>query len=254
MYSTCPAGHEPYTKPLEVINIMELKARLIRLILLGLLMSCSNNNSSEKDYNESRELVPKPEGYKKDSMMLKEALVTKSNLINIDKGLTEKFGDYFISYHNGILSLCCFDDLAYPFGGNEKNDIEKYCINCTDSTYKIEINDRLHDRTKLTNNTSELTLFSYSHEDGYTEYYLEDSSYFNTPTVQLENGLQIGMSKKAVFDKYFTSSYDSIFSSLELIAVCPDERGELYTQYRFAEDTLNSIIFGYDMYKLKQYP
>jgi len=217
-------------------------------------MSCSNDNSSEKDYNESRELVPNPEGYKKDSMMLKEPQATKSNLIDIDKGLKEKFGDYFIGYNNGILSLCCFDDLAYPFGGNEKHEIQKYCINCTDSTYKIEINDGLHDRAKLYNSTSKLTLFSYSHEDGFTEFYLEDSSYFNTPTVQLKNGLKIGMSKKAVFDKYFTSSNDSILSSLELIAVCPDERGELYTQYRFAEDTLNSIIWGFDMYKLKSTP
>lgn len=224
---------------------MKLKAIFISSVLLGLLLSCSNNNSKEKNYDESRVLGPNLGGLKKNSFMLKEPQEIKSDLINIDKGLKEKFGDYFIDYNNGILSLCCFADLGYPFGGNEKHDIQKYCPNLTDTTYKIEINDKLHDRTKLFNSTSELTLFSYTHDDNYSEYYIEDSSYFKTPKVKLENGLQIGMGKKEVFDKYFISSNDSIFNSLELIAVCPDERGELYTQYRFAGDTLNSIVFGY---------
>ncbi|MEO1051446.1 MAG: hypothetical protein AAFX87_12525 [Bacteroidota bacterium] len=220
-----------------------------------LFLSCSGDGNSSEGYNESRELVPNPEGYKKDSVVLPTNQESKTlNLIDIDKELAEEFGDYFIDYNNGILSLCCMEALAYPFGSNQKHSIQKYCKDCLDSTYQMGSNDERHDRTRLSSNTCDLTIFSFTHEDGYVEYYLEDSSYYNSPSVKLNNGLKIGTSKMEVYSKYFTSSNDSIYNGLELIAVCPDERGELFTQYRFLNDTLNSIIFGYEMYRLKDVP
>jgi hypothetical protein len=43
--------------------------QLLYLFFLVGLFSCGQNTTKEKPYNESRELVPNPEGYKKDSPM-----------------------------------------------------------------------------------------------------------------------------------------------------------------------------------------
>lgn len=227
--------------------------KFITLIsILGLLIvltGCSVGDHKKAGYNESRELVPNPEGYQKDTIVLKSnGTILDSNLINIDEGLNQKFGEYFMGFENGTLSLCCFDPLAYPFGSNERSDILSFCKDCKDNTYEIEVNGQMNKRTRFSNSYLDLVVYDYVHEDGFTEYYFEDSSYFKDPTITLNNGLKIGMSKSEIFDKYFWTDSDTIFPNLEMIAVCPDERGELFTQYKFEDDTLHSVVYGFEYY------
>ncbi|TMM51515.1 hypothetical protein FEE95_21750 [Maribacter algarum] len=62
-------------------------------------------------------------------------------------------------------------------------------------------------------------------------------------TVLLQNGIRIGMDKKELLDKFFIYS-EKIAFSLAQISVCEDERGELYTKYKFVDRKLTEIEFA----------
>ena len=61
-------------------------------------------------------------------------------------------------------------------------------------------------------------------------------------SIELTHGIKVGMDKHILLDKFFIYS-DEIGSKLNQIAVCEDERGELYTKYKFVDGKLTEIEF-----------
>ncbi len=206
----------------------------LNVILLIIVVFGCEPNKKEEFIPSRKDVKPSIKLPKKDSCK------DLRGVIDLDVELTQEFGDHFVEYEKGVLSLCCLEELAYPFGGNELLEVKNNFIECQDSLYTSEEG---VDCTRLFTEYSNLTLFKYENGE-ITEFLIKDSSYFSDPNITLNNGVKIGMDKSDLFNMFFYSKDESVLSDLNIISVSSDEKGELYTQYHFISDTLAQIFYS----------
>jgi hypothetical protein len=217
---------------------------LILVITAISVVGCKNEQSSTEETQAALsegELIEGKAPVKTERENFDKTLTEnpKSSLIDIEKEAKIKFGDYFLTYNGTNLSLCCQFELHNPFGGLDNSTIKTYL---TDFELKIDTTEYSYDFIYTKNNSSFRIVELRPEKSGEEGSFIGKGKLLDG-SVTLPNGIKIGMDKKDLLDKYFVYP-EKLIDSLIQIAVCEDERGELFTKYKFDNGQLIEIEFG----------
>lgn len=221
------------------------KSKLLILVFsLIFTIGCKNDNTKAEQVE--KQTTPSESNLVEERTNLKfekvnSEKVTKENedLIDIEKESKIKFGDYFLNYNRTNISLCCQLELHNPLEGLDNKTIKSYL---TDFEYKTDTTEYAYSYIYSKGNSIFKVVELRPEKSGEKGSFISQGKLVDS-SVTLSNGIKIGMDKKGLLNKYFIYPKKMI-DSLKQIAVCEDERGELFTKYKFTDGKLSEIEFG----------
>jgi len=159
---------------------------------------------------------------------------TSDKRINLDLILNQKHNDYLASFDDSVLSLCSYEILDVI----KSIDYKKF--KKTTEEYDLE------------NQKKTVDVF-YLGKSFLKKYYNDHPRIMHTDLVcgkidnnnLIKNGtIQIGMTKYDLLKIIFQPT--KAFTKINRLDIYENELGELYTSYRFVNDTLKEIVFDSD--------
>ncbi|MCY1635497.1 hypothetical protein [Marinifilum sp. D737] len=148
------------------------------------------------------------------------------------------FDKYLMSIKDSIVSLCCQDELYNPFGELNKSKVKSYL---KDYSYSKE-SESNKDIFRNDSNLVSIVTYKAEYAEDVYEVFLGKGILYDK-SLELNNGIKIGMSKKTFMDKFFHFP-DSVINNLNQVSACEDERGDSFTKYKFKDNQLIYIKFG----------
>ncbi len=210
---------------------------ILAILLLLFCLSCIENKTAKSvsDSNQNNQIATEAK---------------KSDLSSQSEGVTEpekikerlpdgEFDKYFLSINNSKVSLCCLDAIYNPIGNLTENNISNLLPD-----YKITTEtDENSIRTIFTKGKNSISIVKWQSEySNDFEIFLGKGQFIDS-NIQLKKGIKIGMTKRDFLNCFFHFS-DSTINKVKQVSACKDERGEVYTKYKFKSDTLSMIKFG----------
>ncbi|WP_108805516.1 hypothetical protein [Aquimarina sp. Aq107] len=221
------------------------KSRFLILILsLILTIGCKNDKTKavqfEKQSTTSKSNLNEGKTELKSEKINSEKIITENeDLIDLEKESKIKFGDYFLTYNKTNISLCCKLELHNPLDGLDSKTIKTFL---TDYKFRKDTTEYAYNYIYSKGNSIFKIVELRPEKSGENATFIGQGKLVDD-SITLSNGIKIGMDKNDFLDKYFVYSKEAI-DSLSQVAVCEDERGELFTKYKFEDGKLIEIEFG----------
>ena len=216
------------------------KLKLLILFLSLIFTIGCKNDKTKADQIEKQTTPSESSLTEKRTELKSEKVITENeDLIDIEKESKIKFGDYFLTYNGTNISLCCQLELHNPLEGVDHKTIKNYL---TDFEFKTDTTEYAYNYIYSKGNSIFKIVELRPEKSGEEGTFIGRGNLVDN-SVTLSKGIKIGMDKKDLLDKYFVYT-EKTADSLNQIAVCEDERGELFTKYKFKDGKLTEIEFG----------